>query len=61
MLYKDHANNKFNLNNLGTIKSSHLCTEIIEYTDSDETAVCNLASVALKKFVTKETSFDHKR
>jgi ribonucleoside-diphosphate reductase alpha chain len=51
MLYKDAANNKSNQKNLGTIKSSNLCTEIIEYTDDKETAVCNLASIALPKFV----------
>ena len=52
ILYKDAANNKSNQKNLGTIKSSNLCTEIIEYTSPDETAVCNLASIALPKFVT---------
>jgi ribonucleoside-diphosphate reductase alpha chain len=51
MLYKDAANIKSNQKNLGTIKSSNLCTEIIEYSDSKETAVCNLASIALPKFV----------
>src|SRR5210317_1046673 len=51
MLYKDASNKKSNQKNLGTIKSSNLCTEIIEYTDKDETAVCNLASIALPKFV----------
>lgn len=51
MLYKDACNAKSNQKNLGTIKSSNLCTEIIEYTDKDETAVCNLASIALPKFV----------
>lgn len=51
MLYKDHANSKSNQKNLGTIKSSNLCTEIIEYTAPDEIAVCNLASIALPKFV----------
>jgi ribonucleoside-diphosphate reductase alpha chain len=51
VLYKDAANNKSNQKNLGTIKSSNLCTEIIEYTSKDETAVCNLASIALPKFV----------
>lgn len=59
MLYKDAANAKSNQQNLGTIKSSNLCTEIIEYTAPDETAVCNLASVALPKFVTDEGTFDH--
>ena len=51
MLYKDPANAKSNQKNLGTIKSSNLCTEILEYTDKDETAVCNLASIALPKMV----------
>ena len=54
MLYKDAANSKSNQKNLGTIKSSNLCTEIIEYSDVEETAVCNLASIALPKFVTSE-------
>jgi ribonucleoside-diphosphate reductase alpha chain len=51
MLYKDSCNYKSNQKNLGTIKSSNLCTEIIEYTDKNETAVCNLASIALPKYV----------
>ena len=51
MLYKDAANQKSNQKNLGTIKSSNLCTEIIEYSNSEETAVCNLASIALPKFI----------
>jgi ribonucleoside-diphosphate reductase alpha subunit len=55
MLYKDACNEKSNQKNLGVIKSSNLCTEIIEYTDKDETAVCNLASIALPKFVNHET------
>lgn len=59
MLYKDAANAKSNQQNLGTIKSSNLCTEIIEYTAPDEIAVCNLASLALPKFVTEEGTFDH--
>jgi len=59
MLYKDAANSKSNQQNLGTIKSSNLCTEIIEYTAPDEIAVCNLASIALPKFVTEEGTFDH--
>ena len=58
MLYKDSANRKSNQKNLGTIRSSNLCTEIIEYTSSDEIAVCNLASIALPMFV-KNNSFDH--
>ncbi|KAF8157859.1 ribonucleotide reductase alpha subunit [Crassisporium funariophilum] len=51
MVYKDHANSKSNQKNLGTIKSSNLCTEIIEYSSPDETAVCNLASLALPTFI----------
>jgi ribonucleoside-diphosphate reductase alpha chain len=51
MLYKDAANSKSNQQNLGTIKSSNLCTEIIEYSSPEETAVCNLASIALPKFI----------
>ncbi len=58
MLYKDAANKKSNQQNLGTIKSSNLCTEIMEYTAPDEVAVCNLASLALPKYVTKD-GFDH--
>ena len=54
MLYKDACNKKSNQKNLGTIKSSNLCTEILEYTDKDETAVCNLASIALPKYVDVE-------
>jgi len=61
MLYKDAANKKSNQKNLGTIKSSNLCTEIMEYTAPDEVAVCNLASIALPKFVTKEGKFDHQK
>ena len=61
MLYKDAANIKSNQKNLGTIRSSNLCTEIMEYTSKDEVAVCNLASIALPKFVNEETGeFDHK-
>lgn len=59
MLYKDAANLKSNQKNLGVIKSSNLCTEIMEYTAPDEIAVCNLASLALPKFVTEEGTFDH--
>ena len=57
LLYKDACNSKSNQQNLGTIKSSNLCTEIIEYTSPDETAVCNLGSLALPKFV-KDGQFD---
>lgn len=60
MLYKDSANRKSNQQNLGTIKSSNLCTEIIEYTSPDEVAVCNLASVALPRFVI-DGKFDLKK
>ena len=58
MLYKDACNEKSNQKNLGTIRSSNLCTEIIEYTAPDEVAVCNLASIALPMFV-KDGKFDH--
>ena len=60
MLYKDAANSKSNQQNLGTIRSSNLCTEIIEYTSPDEVAVCNLASIALPMFV-KDGKFDHQQ
>ena len=60
MLYKDAANSKSNQQNLGTIKSSNLCTEIIEYTSPEEVAVCNLASLALPKFVI-DGKFDHQK
>ena len=62
MLFKDAANGKSNQQNLGTIKSSNLCTEIIDYTSADEVAVCNLASIALPRFVNEKTGeFDHQR
>lgn len=62
MLFKDAANSKSNQKNLGTIKSSNLCTEIIEYTSADEVAVCNLASIALPRFVDeKNGTFDHQK
>ena len=60
LLYKDACNRKSNQQNLGTIKSSNLCTEIVEYTSPDETAVCNLASISLKKFVKKKKTTDLK-
>jgi ribonucleoside-diphosphate reductase alpha chain len=60
MLYKDAANKKSNQKNLGTIKSSNLCTEIMEFTSKDEVAVCNLASLALPKFVV-DGKFDHQK
>jgi ribonucleoside-diphosphate reductase alpha subunit len=62
MLYKDACNSKSNQKNLGVIKSSNLCTEILEYTDKDETSVCNLASIALPKYVNRETkTFDYEK
>ncbi len=62
ILYKDAANEKSNQKNLGTIKSSNLCTEIIEYSDSKQTAVCNLASIALNKMVNETTKeFDYEK
>merc|ERR1711959_708198 len=54
MLYKDAANRKSNQQNLGTIHCSNLCTEIVEYTSADETAVCNLASIALSAYAKGE-------
>ena len=59
LLYKDAANEKSNQKNLGVIKSSNLCTEIIEYSNDEETAVCNLASIGLSKFVNSDKSFDY--
>ena len=61
LLYKDHANEKSNQQNLGVIKSSNLCCEIIEYSDSEQTAVCNLASIGLSKFVNKDKTFDYEK
>lgn len=62
MLYKDHANRKSNQKNLGVIRSSNLCTEIMEYTSPDEVAVCNLASINLSKFVnTEDQSYDFQK
>lgn len=60
MLYKDACNSKSNQQNLGTIRSSNLCTEIVEYTSKDEIAVCNLASLALPRFV-QDGTFDHQK
>jgi len=60
MLYKDHCNKKSNQKNLGTIKCSNLCTEIVEYTAADEIAVCNLASISLSKLVTPALHYDGK-
>jgi len=56
MLYKDSINNKSNQKNIGVIKSSNLCAEIVEYSDKSETSVCNLASIALPKFIKKSKS-----
>ncbi|NJC26640.1 ribonucleoside-diphosphate reductase subunit alpha [Neolewinella antarctica] len=61
ILYKDAANKKSNQQNLGTIRSSNLCTEIMEYTSPDEVAVCNLASLALPKYVKEDKTFDFDR
>ena len=65
MLYKDAANRKSNQKNLGTIRSSNLCTEIMEYTAKDEVAVCNLASIAIPMFIEEDTNgvkfFNHKK
>jgi len=59
MLYKDACNRKSNQQNLGCIKSSNLCTEIVEYTSKDEVAVCNLASISLSKFASRDNlAFD---
>ena len=59
LLYKDACNKKSNQQNIGTIKSSNLCCEIVQYSDDKETAVCNLASIALNKFVTANKTFDY--
>uniref|UniRef100_T1HAX5 RIBORED_LARGE domain-containing protein n=1 Tax=Rhodnius prolixus TaxID=13249 RepID=T1HAX5_RHOPR len=61
MLYKDSCNRKSNQQNLGTIKCSNLCTEIVEYTSPDEVAVCNLASIALNKYMNPNRSYDFKK
>ncbi len=61
ILYKDAANRKSNQKNLGTIRSSNLCTEIMEYTSPDEVAVCNLASISLGKFVKEDGTYDFER
>jgi ribonucleoside-diphosphate reductase alpha chain len=61
ILYKDAANKKSNQKNLGTIKSSNLCTEIIQYTSPEEVAVCNLASIALPMFIGEDGKFDHQK
>lgn len=61
LLYKDSANRKSNQQNLGTIRSSNLCTEIIEYSDKDQTAVCNLASIGLPKYVRDDKTYDFEK
>lgn len=62
MLYKDACNSKSNQKNLGVIKSSNLCTEVVEYTAPDEIAVCNLASIAVNMFVSSDRkSFDFEK
>ena len=61
ILYKDAANKKSNQKNLGTIRSSNLCTEIMEYTSPDEVAVCNLASISLVKFVKEDQTYDFEK
>jgi ribonucleoside-diphosphate reductase subunit M1 len=61
MLYKDACNRKSNQQNLGTIRCSNLCTEIVEYTSKDEIAVCNLASIALNMYVKTDKTFDHEK
>ena len=61
ILYKDACNKKSNQKNIGTIMSSNLCTEILEYSDENETAVCNLASIAVNKFVRNDKSFDYEK
>lgn len=61
MLYKDACNRKSNQRNLGTIRCSNLCTEIVEYTSPDETAVCNLASIALPRFVRDRSNSGRER
>ena len=61
MLYKDTANRKSNQRNLGTIRSSNLCTEIIEYSDDKETAICNLASICVNRFVRDDGTYDFDR
>ena len=58
MLFKDACNRKSNQQNLGTIKSSNLCTEIVEYTSPEEIAVCNLASISLPAYVNEQNQFD---
>jgi len=61
LLYKDSSNYKSNQKNLGTIKSSNLCTEILEYSDENETAVCNLASLGLPSYVNEDKTFNYEK
>ena len=61
MLYKDQANSKSNHQHLGTIKSSNLCCEVIEYTSPDEIAVCNLASISLPRYIIEGKVFDFEK
>jgi ribonucleotide reductase alpha subunit len=61
MVYKDACNRKSNQQNLGTIKSSNLCTEIVQYTSPEEVAVCNLASISLVKFVKENGEYDYQK
>ena len=61
MLFKDTCNRKSNQQNLGTIKCSNLCTEILEYTSPEETAVCNLASIALPRYVRPNNTQDSRK
>merc|ERR1712223_306975 len=61
MLYKDACNRKTNHQNLGTIKCSNLCTEIVEYSSPDEVAVCNLASIAVNMYVNPDKTFDFEK
>ena len=61
MLYKDACNRKSNQQNVGTIKCSNLCTEIVEYSSPDEIAVCNLASVAVNMFVKPDKTYDFQK
>ena len=61
MLYKDACNSKSNQKNLGTIKSSNLCCEIVEYSDEKESAVCNLASISLSSFVKYKHNMNDKK
>lgn len=61
MLYKDSCNRKSNQQNLGTIKCSNLCTEVVEYSSPDEIAICNLASIAVNMYVKPDKTFDFEK